>query len=236
MDAVLKQLRLKKKTIQKALFIGGGFFLAGMAIEIMIAVKGVGTRGGGLGTVLGMQVMVLYLVGEGFTGLSESFGLTVGMGRTRKHFILGYYGMEFLLFLAAGLLFLGADFLEKEFLRILLPQMGFRDLLPGLQNPLGIAGASLILTAVSVYVGVLVLKYGSRVLWILYGIWMFAFFVLPKILHAGIENPYSMAGRVVLAAGRLIQLGTTVWIIIGIVSLILMVIYSVRELLRARVV
>lgn len=128
--------------------------------------------------------MTLFFNGLGFQG---EFNLAVGMGVTRKHFIIGYYISALIMaIMQTGLVYV-FHFIESA-------ELGF--FYPGLEKEAGIEPflfswyvipAILIMVALSVLIGAVVMRVGKTALIVLWVLWM-AGGLLPSRIEKAMES------------------------------------------------
>lgn len=147
----------------------------------------------GLGGILAAAGLAIYTaimaIGQMWTG----FNLAVSMNSTRKHFFVSYY----LVIFAGAMIGLGMvgiigwaeDCFYRGVYQGLSPAV---DFLPFLRN-YGIL-TMVVLVMVLGFCGTLLLRYGRKVFWVLWAVWMIVVLGLPRIIDAAEDAPGSVFG------------------------------------------
>lgn len=168
-------------------------------------------------------VMLFYVLIVGTFGFAAEFNLAIGMGVSRKRFVPAYLFVSLIYeMLLLGMLCAGY-FIEHQELRIFygLNESRFdRMLFPGFWY---LPMALLLLAAVQLFMGSLMLKFGKKVLWVFWLLWMVICMVPGRILEAMKQMPDSMFGRlghgIVRWTGEL-GTGGIILITLGVITLL----------------
>ena len=194
-QSIKKQIKLSLGDWAIGLGLTAGFMVFGMIFSRVMLVAGeIELADATLFTVFfGALGAGLFSVGYMGFSLLMNFKLQVGMGCTRKDFIVSYYitgaagSLVLILFVALvavvlRMVYAGAYGAENT------PDMAPPILKWGI--PIAIA-----LPAVSSMCGALVLRFGKIAAWIIWGIWMIGCLGLPNLAEYISEMPDSAAGR-----------------------------------------
>lgn len=176
--------------------------------------------------------IILYM---GFT-LLMNFNLQVGMGCTRKDFIVSYYVTGALGSLVLVLFVAVTAAAEQMVYTRIYGAEAVVDMVSAILK-WGIP-AALALPAVSSMCGALVLRFGKAAAWILWGIWMFGCLGLPRMADKISELPDSALGKAGTAAVSMLKnLPGSAWTILillaGAVSLAVEVCLLLRQEVQA---
>lgn len=202
------------------LVLGG--YVIGMILHYVLTVTdSTATSYFPLGTIMGMAMAGVYLFVMVLVQIRIYFNLEVSMGCTRAGFLVSFYLVN-----AAGTL-LGAGFLtvleaaENALDGLLYPGLEREvDLLPYLLK-WGVP-AAVAVPMLAGFMGALLIRYGRKAFWVLWGLWMFGALVLPRILEAASEAPETLYGRVGgWIAREFGAVSTNVWIAAGAVGSLL---------------
>lgn len=191
---IRKYVYVTKAEIKFSLGILICSFLGGQLIAALMRMFGDGDEKiVTMSTLFMISAIAFIALIQGMMGIVGEFNLIVGMGVTRKQFFTSfslYTIIEYLIF--TGFVYVGY-FLEQGILKMvyderekLVPMNGF------LLTPYVIPALFLLL-GFSFCCGALVLKFGKKIFWGLWAIWMFCCFFLSRIVH-GLEK--NMSGEV----------------------------------------
>lgn len=171
-----------------------------------------------MGTLMAALVAGLCAVIMGVLQLGFSFNMEVSMGFTRAEFFLSYYVVSFV-FSAfytgiLSLLNLAETVLEKH----LYPDMSCEiDFLPYILK--GGIPAAAVVCLISGFCGVLILRFGKKVSWGLWTLWMLCAIVFPQLHNAAETAPDSLFGWIGNKIGWMFS-GFTVNEVIGIAAVL----------------
>ena len=175
-----------------------------------------------MGTVIALVMLLVTTVlfyGVGYTG---AFSLALSMNCTRRHFLLDYSGKILAHLVLGYLLVLGLYLLE-----LLIGHAAFPDY--PLEQELGfltdwrvvLAGiAGMLLSAL--FVGAMFGRFGRKAGLIVYLVWMFCCFVVPKIFTAepGGEGVFDQAA--LLTQSALLRMPMAGWLTLGAIAAVSM--------------
>lgn len=174
------------------------------------------TMGGMLAAILGPMVLLC----NAFS-LQGHFNLAVSMGKARKYFIPA----EFVTSMAGTAAVAAVVILITQVETVLYPAC-----IPGLEfevnisrfvlNPVLLAAFILGVPIITMLIGALLMRFGAKMFWVVWVIWMAGFLVLPRIFAAAEKNPESWQGKIITSLANLfIGLGSVGMAILAIVLL-----------------
>lgn len=195
MEAIKKQFAVQwDGLIWQVILVFGGGLLGFVLQQIMLHFDAEAETWFELATVMSGVVGVIFLLFTILLSVGIYFNIEVSMGFTRKKYFLSAFAM----WTAACLLSAAAMALvclaENAANRALHPALGCEtDFLPYLLK--WSVPAAVVLTALSLFGGALIVRFGRRAYWILWGCWMFLCIGGPRIGEAMTDAPNSVFGR-----------------------------------------
>lgn len=177
-----------------------------------------------IGTIMAWIIFCFISVGMGMFGMSGYFSWHVGFGRTRKSFFICDITTEFCWNLISLMIIWGLSFAEGGILKLFYGsyQEDYKDLW-GMWLGYMIPVLALLLAVVRELTGTLIMRFGNKAFWVMWGVWMFICLVPGKI--AGNKN--GVAAKVIKGI-KVWVTGVSIsgWVIMGIVLVILMLAVS----------
>lgn len=227
MKAFKKQfLILKNDLLYNPLFIFGSG-LAGMVLHyIMVRTEDNTMTSFPLGTLLAM--MILVIVGLITSGMSVGayFNVEISMGSTRKHFFWTYYLFYVIYYLLSVGVLAIFNGMENYLLTVLYPTLENEIILLPYIWKYGFFVA-VAMPILSILFGMLMLRFGNKVFWVLWALWMFGCLGIPRMVDAIEEAPHSLFGRIGNWAGNIIfHIPLSVWIGVAVFAYIACVLGS----------
>lgn len=147
-----------------------------------------------LGTFIGCMMLIIYAFVMA-AGVAVYFNTEVSMGCTRKEFFMSYFAVCVIGNIFAVILLVLICRAETTIYDRIYPALGREiDLLPYLLR-FGIP-AAIGLVVVGVLCGTLVMRFGKKAFWIIWGLWMFGCLGIPRIHEATDEAPKSVFGMI----------------------------------------
>lgn len=166
------QCKVRKIECLQFLGIASAAFLIGFLLTVLVAHMEGATKTGPVGSLfMAAGFGFIHLFGIMFSFISE-FNIAVSMGATRKNFICNY--VLFTLLESAGLevvVFLFAV-LEKEMIEKFFPQAVSFDILPYFKWQYLLL-ITIAFTVAELFCAALILRYGLKMFWGLWGFWIF---------------------------------------------------------------
>lgn len=173
------------------LIIGSGLIGAVLFQIIMRTDKSI-TSYVSLGTLIGCMIAVIYTFIMS-AGMPIYFNLEVSMGCTRKEFFLTYFAVCVMENIFALIFLAILCRIENTIYARVYPALsGKINLLPYLFK-FGIP-AAIGLVIVGGLCGTLVMRFGKKAFWIIWGLWMVGGIAIPQIHEAQTEAPNSVFG------------------------------------------
>lgn len=229
------QLRLKEKRLRNLLFFGLGFFFLGLTICTVMTGK---TREDAvnLGSLLALLVMSFWFLFDNLYSLPRAFLDAVYFGRTRKSFLVSYCVSECGVACTGALFLVLLHALEGWLYRISFHEVGNLELLEDFFRPVVLLWGAVVLTAAGILFGVLMVRFGQKAYWILWALWMFVCFVLPKAAALKETDPDGPARKAAILAWRILEaLPPAGWMGMLVLFLAAGMAWSFRELMRMSV-
>lgn len=159
----------------------------------------------GIATLLAAMILLFYVLIVGIFGFATEFNLAVGMGLTRKQFMPAYLAATFMIEAVLAVFLYGLHFLETQGMRFFYSDLkearavgtilfsGY--LIPGL----------LLLSAVQIFVGSILLKYGRKVMWFFWALWMVLCLLPGRISEAMADEPDTLPARFGFGVQKVLQ-------------------------------
>lgn len=187
-----------------------------------------------LGTILAaMTICMFHAVVTAFAQFEIYFDLEVSMGSTRKQFLVSWLAAMFVAGLLDVLVISAFHCVENALAAAIYPQLEQEiNLIPYLlrYGPLAAAGLSI----TSSFFGVLVMRFGKKIGWIVWGIIMIVSIGLPEFDE--IQKSDSLFAEIVKGVVRFLQMiPMNIWII-GAVAACIAMLLSAWMLLRRQAV
>ena len=210
-----KQLKRREKEL-----IIGLFILIGVYFLVMGVVLTMGIYGNGLQEVFmagTLFSMVLGLLLSSFIGpfsFLQEFNMAISMGQTRKRFVWHYELVSVLEFLAMAVLGKGFLVLEEQIYRWVMPEVRFLFRLDWIFEWKHVVIIILGVVAVHMLMQALVLRYGMKVYWGIWFVWMLLAYT-PNLLSkdsAIVQKGMAFVGWVIQIAA---EFGRNFWTLIG---------------------
>lgn len=148
-----------------------------------------------VGTILSSFIAAVYLFANMASGMKTYFNMEIGMGSTRRRFIVSYFVVTAVNALAEVLVIAGLSVAEKWLYRIVYPtlllEMDFTPYVLRWWMP-----AALVVIAVGGLWCALHMRFGRKIVWLGWVLWMFLCIGLPRIHSAYEETPNSLFGKI----------------------------------------
>ncbi len=177
-----------------------------------------------LGTVMAWIIFCFISIGMGMFGMSCYFNWHVGFGRTRKSFFICDVTTEFCWNLISLIIIWALSFAEGGILKLFYSSYqedskGLWGMWLGYMIPV----LALLLSVVRELTGTLIMRFGNKAFWVMWGIWMIICFVPGKIA----SNKNGALGKMIeRITAWIIGMSISGWAIIGLVFVILMLAVS----------
>lgn len=188
-----------------------------------------------LGGVAASMVFAVYWGGWMLMNLPFWFSMTVSMGRTRKRFFVAYYLSAFTgALLGLGIILLLTALEERIYGTWQKKGIMVTEVLP-YELRYGVLAVILIVALMGLCAA-LMMKWGKKIFWALWFLWMFLCLGLPQMLRASKETPASVLG---VMGKRVIHLAQSLslmqWMGLGVVAAAVCFVASYRILRRQQV-
>ena len=188
-----------------------------------------------LGTSFALLFGLLSWLFTSGTQTAVGINLAVGMGVTRKHFIVSHYIVS----ISYGLLLLVPIFVLNQ-LEIFILNAVSGNHIPSFDLPEYFIELVLTVVAGAIicnFFGALVLRFGTKVLWILWSIWMFCTIFLPRVnLHGNDENPTLLGNVLLWIIGLFSGFSVVAWSIFSSILILICLVGAVILLMKQQVV
>lgn len=230
------QYQLRKKELLLVLLLLCGFYAAGMLLFAVLVQTGI------LGTEETAAVAYICWIftaisSVGAYGLSmlfsfpRDFNMAISMGQTRKRFLLAWIAVTVLELFLAAVCFTALGFLQKAQVLRMLPELPRFAAAPDVLRIPYLALAALLLLAFILFCGALLLRFGTRVMWVLWIVFMLCCF-LPANLSENEKAQQFFASTGLFSDGFFTGQGLTAAAVVLGIALILA---ALRMLGRQRV-
>lgn len=172
MNSFLTQCKVRKAELLQFLGIVAGGYLVGLIIVFIVMNATKENSYATVGTMLAVIVFALmHLWGISFSFMGD-FNMAVSMGVTRKSFVAGYALFNLLEIAVLEVEIILFGMFEKFMLKTAFPQASMEIDLTNFFTWNYLSGVLVVFTAVEMFFGAVILRYGMKVLWILWAVWM----------------------------------------------------------------
>lgn len=231
MNLMIKQIKIRWDEI----LLGGLGGVAGIIFGVIISIiqyvsDGEQLWGSGIVTMLScLMGAVVTLIGQIFT-IPFTFNVAVGMSCTRKVFLIGQILISLLsylfLYFLNGILFL----IEKS------ANQPFEVDMRYVFHPAVAAGIMLGLSALSMFMAACILRFGNKVLWIFWAVWMAACLLPSRVIHEYSNQTGSFFDKLGQQVAAVVQKFTPVHFCIAVgIVIVLFYLMSAGLLLKQKV-
>lgn len=170
-----------------------------------------------MGTVMAIMMVLIFLTMMSFSMLGMYFNVEISMGCTRMQFFLSYYIFNVVFSLAGLLAVMAWNLMENRLLEMWYPTMQNEIYFMPYLVKYGLPAAVLI-PIVAIFGGSLVMRYGRKILLVIWVLYMLAALVIPTILEYAEEAPDTIYGRIgVIVMGIFGKIPVNVWGCLGVV-------------------
>lgn len=173
-----------------------------------------------MGTIISLMLVLMFLIVMAFSQLVTYFNAEISMGCTRLHFFVSYYVVCAVFGVVGIFIAMGLNLLENRILEVLYPALPNEIYFMPYLIKYGIVAAVLI-PMVSIFCGALMMRYGRKVFWVIWGIYMLAVLAVPSILDHAETAPNTLYGRIgTVMIGIFGNIPVSVWVCLGAVVVI----------------
>lgn len=176
--------------------------------------------------VCGMLCYVINFFVCSISAMGQNFNNTIGMGRTRKNFFIGYT-LSCLINSFASAVALFIIYLTEQWrLHTWWSDYPCETNFSSFFAPGVLCFAIILLAILQEFIGFAILRFGKKAFWVLWAIWMLSFIGIPRIIddvQDGKNSPLADFGRFLIDAGS--KVPTVLWFVIGgVIGLVLFLI------------
>ena len=174
MNGFLIQCKSRKTELLQYLGIMSGAFVVGFIILLIVMGQTKENESATAGTMIAVVAMLfVHFFATIFSFVGE-FNMAVSMGATRKNFVANYalFNMSEILLLELGLVILGN--LEKFIVNRLFPNVVMEIDMTKFFDWKYLLAAIVVLTVSEIFLGAVILRFGMKIFWVLWAIWMLA--------------------------------------------------------------
>lgn len=172
MNSFLIQCKVRKTELLQFLGITAVGYLIGLIVVFIVMNVAKENTCATAGTMLAVIVFALmHLWGISFSFIGD-FNMAVSMGVTRKSFAAGYALFNLLEIAVLELEIVVFGVLEKFLLKTAFPQAAVEADMTNFFTWNYLSGVVVVFTTVEMFFGAVILRYGMKVLWILWAVWM----------------------------------------------------------------
>lgn len=172
MNSFLTQCKVRKIELLQFLGIVAAGYLVGLGIVFIMVNVTDENAYATVGTMLAVLLFAfIHLFAISFSFMGE-FNTAISMGVTRKSFAAGYalFNLLEIAVLELDIVVLGV--LEKFLLKTAFPQAAVEADMTTFFTWKYLLGAMVVFTVLEMFFGAVILRYGMKVLWILWAVWM----------------------------------------------------------------
>ena len=172
MNSFLTQCKVRKIELLQFLGIVAAGYLVGLGIVFIMVNVTDENAYATVGTMLAVLLFAfIHLFAISFSFMGD-FNTAISMGATRKSFTAGYALFNLLEIAVLELEIVVFGVLEKFLLKTAFPQAAVEADMTTFFTWKYLLGAIVILTVLEMFFGAVILRYGMKVLWILWAVWM----------------------------------------------------------------
>ena len=172
MNSFLTQCKVRKIELLQFLGIVAAGYLVGLGIVFIMVNVTDENAYATVGTMLAVNLFAfMHLFAISFSFMGE-FNTAISMGVTRKSFAAGYALFNLLEIAVLELEIVVFGVLEKFLLKAAFPQAAVEVDMTTFFTWKYLLGAMVVFTVLEMFFGAVILRYGMKVLWILWAVWM----------------------------------------------------------------
>ena len=172
MNSFLTQCKVRKIELLQFLGIVAAGYLVGLGIVFIMVNVTDENAYATVGTMLAVLLFAfIHLFAISFSFMGE-FNTAISMGVTRKSFAAGYALFNLLEIAVLELEIAVFGVLEKFLLKTAFPQAAVEADMTTFFTWKYLLGAMVVFTVLEMFFGAVILRYGMKVLWILWAVWM----------------------------------------------------------------
>ena len=172
MNSFLTQCKVRKIELLQFLGIVAAGYLVGLGIVFIMVNVTDENAYATVGTMLAVNLFAfMHLFAISFSFMGE-FNMAISMGVTRKSFAAGYALFNLLEIAVLELEIVVFGVLEKFLLKTAFPQAAVEVDMTTFFTWKYLLGAMVVFTVLEMFFGAVILRYGMKVLWILWAVWM----------------------------------------------------------------
>lgn len=172
MNSFLTQCKVRKIELLQFLGIVAAGYLVGLGIVFIMVNVTDENAYATVGTMLAVNLFAfMHLFAISFSFMGE-FNTAISMGVTRKSFAAGYALFNLLEIAVLELEIVVFGVLEKFLLKTAFPQAAVEVDMTTFFTWKYLLGAMVVFTVLEMFFGAVILRYGMKVLWILWAVWM----------------------------------------------------------------
>lgn len=186
-----------KEALMYVIVTAGGGILGILIVTGVVFFAGTEEGYAKLGATLALLFGAIFVFFGSLFSVQTEFNLAISMGKTRKYFVPARYlelALDILVMLAVTTLING---LEGILYPALFPgatcEFGMDAIVYNVGAMIGITVGAPVLILL---LGVLLMRFSTKMFWGLWALWMIAFVGGPRILSAVKKNPDSLPGRI----------------------------------------
>ena len=168
-----------------------------------------------MGTVMALMMTVIFLLIMTFSQLATYFNAEISMGCTRLHFYVSYYIFSAAFSVIGVLVVMGLNLIENQMLEMIYPTLPNEIYFMPYLVKFGLP-AAVLLPMVSIFCGALMMRFGRKIFWVMWALYMFAVLGVPAIMEYAEEAPNTIYGRIgTVIQGILKGIPVNAWICLG---------------------
>ena len=213
MNSFLTQCKVRKAELLQFFGIVAGGYLVGLIIVFIVMNATKENSYATVGTMLAVIVFAfMHLFGISFSFMGD-FNMAISLGATRKSFVSGYVLFNLLEIAVLEVEIVVFGVVEKLLLENAFPQAVMEIDLTNFFTWNYLSGVLVVFTAVEMFFGAVILRYGVKAFWVLWAIWM-----IVCLAPMNIEKNEKLSGELaklgLFLGGKLTPQGMVVLVIV----------------------
>lgn len=218
-NSIKRQFRVQKDdwAIDKVLLVGGTVFGI-LLLRLITTLDSSVDSCFQIGSIMSCFIAAVYLFCNLAAGMKTYFNMEIGMGCTRRQFIVSYFVAAAVNGFVDVLEIVVLSVVEKWLYGFMYPALALEvDLTPYVLR-WGMLLALVIIAAGGLWCA-LQMRFGKKIFWVGWVLWMFLCIGMPRIMSAYEETPNSLFGRIGGAlVGAIKAVPGNMWMVIAAVT------------------
>lgn len=192
-----------------------GFLLGIFMVAVIVQVADADSYGI-IGSMMAMIIWLAMVVLKGAISLEKQFNIAVGLGETRKEFIICQFMSMFANTVIELLVLMVLNILEKKLWEAVYPFPCELDVVTGFFRVRSVLAVIFLAPSLTMFFGMLILKFQKKAFWFLWGFWMVGSLGLARVSDFMENNPNGTLAMWVHSVIESIKvIGVDAWFLAG---------------------